>query len=148
MTRSRSDPCGGISGAYSPAYLHPARPCCKRLFRGMLVAFTKHDYMSTGQIIATERLRKPGWRLFRNEIRARRSTVIAQAAADDLFYFALMEVYAGAKATAHDKNHNQRGDTVFASGRRVHLRIKAAEPVFTSISYCFQSHSPHFIFIQ
>ena len=101
MARTGIDPTGRVSRSDSPTDLHPARPCCKGLFRGGLIAFPEHDHMSAGQPVVAESFREPCGRLFGYEILLRSGAVVTQAASDDLFHLPLMEVDAGAEAAAH-----------------------------------------------
>jgi hypothetical protein len=80
------------------ADLEPAGPGRQRLARGPVVARAELDDVPASDLIRAEGFRKPCRRLVRNEVLHRPHAIVAQAAADDLFDLALVEVDARTKA--------------------------------------------------
>jgi hypothetical protein len=69
----------------------------QRLPRCQIISRTELDHMPAAQPVIPESLREPPRRSVRHEILGRPRAVIAQTAADDLFYLALVEVDARAE---------------------------------------------------
>ena len=97
MASTGIEPSSGVIGSDATADLQSSRPGGESLVRSFVVTWAKTNHVTTHECIAAIRFSIPSGAFFRDEIFARSGPIIAQGAADDLFYLTVMKVDAWAK---------------------------------------------------
>ena len=95
MARAGGEPVSGIVDRDAATQLESARPGGEGIAGGLVVATAQFDHVAAGEPVVAVAGGKGGRSLVADKIFARARAVVAEGAADDLFYFAIVQVDAG-----------------------------------------------------
>src|ERR1700722_12793812 len=91
--RSTGDePVSGVFQFYAAAHLQTTRPSRQRLARRRIVARSEHDDVAAAQAIASIKFGEPAAGTFGDKVGAQIRRLAGEAAADNLFDLAFMQV--------------------------------------------------------
>ena len=109
MAGAGGEPVGGVVGGDAAAEVESAGVGGEGGAGGVVVAGAELDDVSAGEIVGAVAGGEGGGGLVGDEVFAQAGAVVAEGAADDLFYFAVVEIDAGPEARHGARSGTSRG---------------------------------------